>query len=54
MTIYVADALEGAKIPMDFAQSCDVVLLFVLADRRQVHDSMNDEKTNSEVPVWLN
>ena len=35
---YVADPLEGAKIAMDFAQPGDVVLLFVLADREQVHD----------------
>jgi cyanophycin synthetase len=35
---YAADALEGAKIAMDFAQPGDVVLLFVLADREKVHE----------------
>lgn len=35
---YAADPLEGAKIAMDFAQPGDVVLLFVLADREQVHE----------------
>lgn len=35
---YAADPLEGAKIAMNFAQAGDVVLLFVLADREQVHD----------------
>ena len=35
---YAADALAGAKIAMDFAQLGDVVLLFVLADREQVHE----------------
>ncbi|MFT6988979.1 MAG: UDP-N-acetylmuramyl tripeptide synthase [Paraglaciecola sp.] len=34
---YAGDALEGAKIAMEFAQPGDVVLLFVLADREQVH-----------------
>jgi cyanophycin synthetase len=34
---YAADPLKGAKIAMDFAQPGDVVLLFVLADREQVH-----------------
>jgi len=35
---YAGDPLAGAKIAMDFAQSGDVVLLFVLADREQVHE----------------
>jgi cyanophycin synthetase len=35
---YAADALEGAKIAMGFAQPGDVVLLFVLADRELVHE----------------
>jgi UDP-N-acetylmuramyl tripeptide synthase len=35
------DPLEGAKIAMDFAQPGDVVLLFVLADREQVHDYLS-------------
>ncbi|WP_293750177.1 Mur ligase family protein [uncultured Paraglaciecola sp.] len=35
---YAANPLEGAKIAMDFAQSGDVVLLFVLTDRELVHD----------------
>lgn len=35
---YAADPLEGAKTAMNFAQPGDVVLLFVLADREQVHD----------------
>jgi UDP-N-acetylmuramyl tripeptide synthase len=35
---YAADPLAGAKAAMDFAESGDVVLLFVLADREQVHD----------------
>jgi cyanophycin synthetase len=34
---YAADPLQGAKIAMNFAQPGDVVLLFVLADREQVH-----------------
>jgi len=35
---YATDPLEGAKIAMDFAQPGDVVLLFILADREQVHE----------------
>jgi len=35
---YAAEPLSGAKIAMDFAQSGDVVLLFVLSDREQVHE----------------
>ncbi|GAC17646.1 Mur ligase family protein [Paraglaciecola arctica] len=35
---YAANPLEGAKIAMDFAQPGDVVLLFVLSDREQVHE----------------
>lgn len=35
---YAADPLQGAKIAMEFAQPGDVVLLFVLADREQVHE----------------
>ena len=35
---YAADPLKGAKVAMDFAQPGDVVLLFVLADREQVHE----------------
>ena len=35
---YAAAPLEGAKIAMDFAQSGDVILLFILADREQVHE----------------
>jgi UDP-N-acetylmuramyl tripeptide synthase len=35
---YASDALAGAKIAIDFAQPGDVVLLFVLADREQVHE----------------
>jgi cyanophycin synthetase len=35
---YAADPLAGAKIAMDFAQPGDVVLLFVLAHREQVHE----------------
>lgn len=35
---YAATPLEGAKIAMNFAQSGDVILLFVLADREQVHE----------------
>ena len=34
---YVSDPLEGAKAAMNFAQPGDVVLLFVLAGREQVH-----------------
>jgi cyanophycin synthetase len=34
---YAADPLEGAKKAMSFAKAGDVVLLFVLADREQVH-----------------
>jgi UDP-N-acetylmuramyl tripeptide synthase len=34
---YAADPLEGAKKAMSFAKEGDVVLLFVLADREQVH-----------------
>jgi cyanophycin synthetase len=33
-----ADPLAGAKIAMNFAQPGDVVLLFVLSDREQVHE----------------
>jgi cyanophycin synthetase len=35
---YAADPLKGTKIAMGFAQPGDVVLLFVLADREQVHE----------------
>jgi UDP-N-acetylmuramyl tripeptide synthase len=35
---YAADPLEGVKIAMGFAQPGDVVLLFVLSDREQVHE----------------
>lgn len=35
---HAANPLAGAKIAMDFAQPGDVVLLFVLADREQVHE----------------
>ncbi len=35
---HASNALEGAKITMDFAQPGDVVLLFVLTDREQVHE----------------
>ena len=35
--MYVSDPFEGAKAAMDFAQPGDVVLLFVLAGREQVH-----------------
>ena len=35
---YAADPLKGAKIAMNFAQPGDVVLLFVLAEREQVHE----------------
>jgi UDP-N-acetylmuramyl tripeptide synthase len=35
---YAADPLAGTKIAMDFAQPGDVVLLFVLSDREEVHD----------------
>jgi UDP-N-acetylmuramyl tripeptide synthase len=35
---YAANPLEGAKIAMEFAQPGDVVLLFVLSDREQVHE----------------
>tara|TARA_R110002153_G_scaffold940_9_gene4295 strand:+ start:585 stop:2279 length:1695 start_codon:yes stop_codon:yes gene_type:complete len=35
---YAANPLEGAKIAMNFAQPGDVVLLFVLSDREQVHE----------------
>lgn len=38
---YAADSLQGAKIAMDFAQPGDVVLLFVLADREQVHEYLS-------------
>jgi cyanophycin synthetase len=38
----VANPLEGAKIAMDFAQPGDVVLLFVLAEREQVHDYLTE------------
>jgi len=35
---YAANSLEGAKIALNFAQPGDVVLLFVLSDREQIHD----------------
>jgi len=42
---FAADALEGTKIAMNFAQPGDVVLLFVLADREQVHEYLT-QKSN--------
>lgn len=35
---YASNPLEGTKKALDFAQPGDVVLLFVLSDREQIHD----------------
>jgi UDP-N-acetylmuramyl tripeptide synthase len=35
---YANNPLEGTKVALDFAQPGDVVLLFVLSDREQIHD----------------
>ncbi|WP_339723353.1 Mur ligase family protein [uncultured Paraglaciecola sp.] len=41
---YAANPLEGAKIAMEFAQPGDVVLLFVLSDREEVHHYLSQLK----------
>lgn len=41
---YAANPLAGAKIAMEFAQPGDVVLLFVLSDREEVHQYLSQFK----------
>jgi UDP-N-acetylmuramyl tripeptide synthase len=41
---FAANPLEGAKIAMNFAQVGDVVLLFVLSDREQVHEYLTQRR----------